>query len=285
MLSLFRVLGRLPLGVLHALGWCLGWLIWLGSATYRRRWFDNTAQAGIDRAARWASVGEAGKQVLELPRLWFGRPVPIGWQGAAHIEAALRNGQGILFLTPHMGCFEATAQAYAARFGASPGGKPITVLFRPPRQAALTEVLRAARDRPGLVSAPANLRGVRQLVQALKQGEAVGLLPDQVPVDRLGVWAPFFGRDAYTMTLSARFAQVPGTQVLLAWGQRLPWGRGFVVHVQPWHEVMPEPVAEQAEEAATQMNRAMEALIRRCPAQYLWGYARYKTPKPTIKVE
>lgn len=279
MLTLFRGLGLLPLGVLHALGWLLGWLIWLGSSSYRQRWLANTAQAGIEGAQRWASVGEAGKQILELPRLWFGQPVAIGWQGAAHIEAALHHGHGILFLTPHMGCFEATAQAYAERFGASPDGKPITVLFRPPRKAGLTAVLQAARNRPGLASAPANLRGVRQLVQALKQGEAVGLLPDQVPPDRLGVWAPFFGRDAYTMTLSARFAQVPGTQVLLAWGERLPFGRGFLVHVQPWSEVMAEPIAERADEAAAQMNRAMEMLIRQCPAQYLWGYARYKAPR------
>lgn len=279
MLLLFRSLGLLPLGVLHALGWLLGWLIWLGSASYRQRWFANTAQAGIQGAQRWASVGEAGKQILELPRLWFGRPVPIGWAGAAHIEAALLHGQGILFLTPHMGCFEATAQAYADRFGASPDGKPITVLFRPPRKAGLTAVLHAARNRPGMVSAPANLRGVRQLAQALKQGGAVGLLPDQVPPEGLGVWAPFFGRVAYTMTLSARFAQVPGTQVLLAWGERLPFGRGFLVHVRPWSEVMSEPIADQAEQAATQMNRAMEALIRQRPAQYLWGYARYKGPR------
>lgn len=281
MLLLFRVLGRLPLGVLHALGCLLGWLIWLGSPVYRLRWLHNTAQAGIEGVERWASVGEAGKQMLELPRLWFGRPVPIRWEGVAHIEAALHHGQGILFLTPHMGCFEATAQAYADRFGAVSDGKPMTVLFRPPRKPGLIAVLQAARNRPGLASAPATLRGVRQLAQALKQGEAVGLLPDQVPPYRMGVWAPFFGRDAYTMTLSGRFAQVPGTQVLLAWGERLPWGRGFVVHVQPWRDVMAEPIAERAEEAAAQINRAMEALIRQCPAQYLWGYARYKAPKQT----
>lgn len=279
MLLLFRRLGLLPLGVLHALGWLLGWLIWLSSPAYRQRWTSHTALADIHGAERWASVGEAGKQILELPRLWFGKPVPIGWQGAAHIEAALHRGQGILFLTPHLGCFEITAQAYADRFGALPEGKPITVLFRPPRKAALSRVLESARNRPGMASAPANLRGVRQLVQALRQGEAVGLLPDQVPPDRLGVWAPFFGRDAYTMTLSARFAQVPGTQVLLAWGERLSWGRGFVVHVQTWNEVMTQPVAERADEAAIQMNQAMEALIRQCPSQYLWGYARYKAPK------
>jgi KDO2-lipid IV(A) lauroyltransferase len=58
----------------------------------------------------------------------------------------------------------------------------------------------AARQRPGLQTAPTNLSGVKQLIKALKKGEAVGLLPDQVPPRGMGVMAPFFGREAYTMT-------------------------------------------------------------------------------------
>ena len=93
-----------------------------------------------------------------------------------------------------------------------------------------------------------------------------------------GVWAPFFGRDAYTMTLSARLAAQSGATVLLAWGERLPWGRGYVVHVSP----MAVPLADGLAEAAAQINAAMEDLVRQCPSQYLWGYARYKTPRDTL---
>ena len=273
------LLARWPLPLLQALGWLGGWLAWLASPTYRRHWRAHTRLAGVRGWVRWASVGAAGQQVAELPRLWFGAPVPVGWEGAAHIEAALAHGQGVLFLTPHLGCFEVTARAYAERFGV-PAGKPITVLYRPSRHAALDALLCQARQRPGLAAAPTTLAGVRQLMQALRRGEAVGLLPDQVPPEGLGVWAPFFGQPAYTMTLAARLAQQPGVQVLLAWGQRLPWGRGYVVHVQPWALAMEEPLAADAALAAAQINRAMERLIRCAPDQYLWGYARYKTPRP-----
>jgi len=281
MLRLFKWLARWPLSLLHALGWLGGWLTWLAVPAYRHRWQDHTLLAGLRGWARWASVGEAGKQVAELPRLWFGAPVSVQWQGAAHIESALREGRGMLFLTPHLGCFEITAQAYAERFGSAAGAanQPMTVLFRPARKAWAAEVLEQARARPGLATAPATLAGVRQLVQALRDGQAVGLLPDQVPPEGLGVWAPFFGRQAYTMTLSLRFARTPGTQVLLAWGERLPWGRGFVVHVHPWEELMPEPLLADNTLAAAQVNRAMEVLVQRCPQQYLWAYARYKAPR------
>lgn len=280
MLALFRFLARWPLPLLHALGWCVGWGMWLFSPDYRRRWAHHTRLAGLSRRERWRSVGEAGKQITELPRLWFGAPVRVGWQGAAQIEAALTHKQGLLFLTPHMGCFEVTAQAYAERFGSGPAeAQPMTVLFRPPRNPTLLPLLQAARQRPGLLTAPTTLRGVRQLAVALKSGQAVGLLPDQVPPEGLGVWAPFFGEPAYTMTLSARLAQVPGTQVLLAWGERLPWGRGYVVHVQTWHEVMGEPMDLRADEAAAQVNVAMERIVSQKPEQYLWAYARYKQPR------
>jgi len=267
---LFRALSLLPLPLLHAMGWALGWLSFLTSGRYRRRLLAHARQAGYPLRVALASVGEAGKLVAELPRLWLGRPVRVSWEGAAHIEAAQAGGAGVLFLTPHLGCFEITAQAYAQRFGAR---HPMTVLFRPARQAALRDLVAGARQRPGLYTAPTTLAGVKQLIKALRGGDAVGLLPDQVPPDGQGVWAPFFGRDAYTMTLSARLAQAGHTQVLISWGERLSWGRGYLVHVRAFGPLDSDPV-----QAAGQINRAMEALVRECPAQYLWSYDRYKSP-------
>lgn len=279
LLLLFRFLAHWPLPVLHALGWCLGWLAWLGSPTYRRRWAENTRRAGVSGGERWAAVGEAGKQVAELPRLWFGSVVPTRWLGGEHVEQTLARSHGVLVLTPHLGCFEVVARAYAERFGLGEQAKPMTALYRPPRQAAWRAVVEQARQRPGLLTAPTTLAGVKQLLQALKKGQTVGLLPDQVPPDGQGVWAPFFGEPAYTMTLSGRLAQVAGTEVLLLWGERLSWGRGYVVHVQPWSALMPEPVDADPVRAATQVNQIMEKLVGQCPRQYLWGYARYKSPR------
>ncbi|QHE89040.1 lysophospholipid acyltransferase family protein [Hydrogenophaga sp. BPS33] len=275
MRSLFRALSGLPLSVLHAFGWVVGWLSFGLSSRYRQRLFAHAAQAGYPRRVALATVAESGKLVTELPRLWLGRPVPVEWAGAEHIDAALAQGTGVLFLTPHLGCFEITAQAYAKRYGAT---HPMTVLFRPARKPWLRDLVAGARQRPGLFAAPTTLAGVKQLIKALKAGQAVGLLPDQVPPQGQGVWAPFFGRDAYTMTLSARLAQAGRVQILLSWGERLPWGRGYRVHVRPFEILNAGPLSTDADEAARQINRAMEALVRECPAQYLWSYDRYKQP-------
>lgn len=272
MITLFRALSWLPLWLLHSLGWGLGWLVFLSSGDYRRRFLAHVGLAGQSVAQWRAAVGQAGMLVAELPRLWMGQPVQMRWDGVQFVEAALAQGRGIVFLTPHLGSFEITAQAYAQRFGAA---QPITVLYRPARQAWVRKLVSGARRRRGLDTAPTTLAGVKQLLKTLRNGNSVGLLPDQVPPQGQGVWVPFFGRPAYTMTLSARLIQQTGAAVLLAWGERLSWGRGFCIHVRPMQTALPA----DPQQAAAAINGAMESLIRECPRQYLWGYARFKTPR------
>jgi len=279
MLGLVRWLSRRSLRLLHACGGLAGWLTYVLSPSYRRRLCENAALAGVAPADRRAAVAEAGRLVLEMPRLWL-RPADqaiaesVSWQGAELIEARLGHPGGLVILTPHMGCFEIAAQAYAERYGAR---QPLTVLYRPARQAWLREFEETARLRPHLATAPASLAGVRQMIRALRRGETVGLLPDQVPPDGQGVWVPFFGKPAYTMTLATRLVHQTGAAILMLWCERLPRGSGYVVRVCELAEPLPPAGDDTA--AALAVNRSMEALIAQHPAQYLWGYHRYKSPR------
>lgn len=271
MVFLFRLLSRCPLRLVHALGAVLGRVVYLLSPTYRKHQNENMALAGIDPALRMRVAGETGKQMLELSRIWL-RTLEetnaqvvdvVGWE---HIEAAQAAGKGIVFLTPHLGCFEITAQYYSA-FG------DITVLYRQPKQAAVQELILNGRKREHLHLAPADLSGVRSLIKALKKEQAVGMLPDQAPKVGEGVWLKFFGRYAYTMTLAARLTET-GATTLLAWGERLPKGRGYRLHFRPPLQALNGSTVERAQ----QINGEIEALVRECPTQYLWGYNRYKRP-------
>jgi KDO2-lipid IV(A) lauroyltransferase len=281
MLTLFRALARCPLWFLHGVGTLLGWITYGASPSYRRRFKENVRQAGIALADARPAIAAAGRMVAELPFLWLrpaGEPIRprLTWQGEAQIVDALRAGRGLVLLTPHMGSFEVAAQAVAQRFAGEFG--PITVLYRPARKAALRALMDESRARPGVATAPASLAGVRLMIRALRRGEAVGLLPDQVPPEGMGVWVPFFDKPAYTMTLAARLVQQTGAVPLLIWGERLPRGAGYTVRVSALGETLPIDDPTQAESAAI-INRAMERLIRQCPQQYLWGYHRYKTPR------
>lgn len=270
LVTLFRFLSIFPLPILHAIGSALGWLVYLSSGTYRRRLRVNIHLAGFP-AQLHAAISEAGKNIMELPFIWCARPERVlatsqieNWE---LVQSALAGGKGVIFLTPHLGCFEIVAQSIAVR-------TRLTVLYRPPRKAALKPLIEGARARDNLLLAPANLSGVRSMAKALKKGEAIGLLPDQVPQEGEGVWAPFFGKAAYTMTLSAKLQNMTGAPVILTYAERLPGGAGYVVRFAAFEETL----AGDAVQQASAINRAMEKLIAQSPAQYFWSYNRYKKP-------
>lgn len=278
MMSLLRWIPHWPLRWVQHLGAVLGWLNWCLVGRFRRAVAAQVAQAGLPVQVGRRAVGHMGRMMVEVPWLWFRSPDrPLGalieWDRPELVEQALAAGKGLILLTPHLGGFEFAARAYAERFGAR---QPITVLYRPARQARLAEVQMTAREAPGMRAAPASLSGVRQLLRSLRKGETLGILPDQVPPDGQGVWVPFFGRTAYTMTLAGRLVQQTGCAVLLTWSERLPGGRGFRIHYAP----LPQPVPPQGDEAAAvAINTAMEWTIRQVPDQYLWGYKRYHKPR------
>jgi len=274
---LFRLIARLPLAYLYHLGGMAGWLVYLCSPTHRRHLRANLTQAVGEppRALLHQAVAEAGRQALEICWIWL-RPLDTvlaqvkAVYGLELVETARLDGVGILFVTPHLGCFE-----LAAHYCAHAGGVPLTVLYRPPRYSALEPLMQAGRMRGMVKTAPADLSGVRQLLKALRAREMVGILPDQMPRAGEGVWADFFGRPAWTMTLGARLAEVRGTRTIYVWVERLPRGQGYAVH----YSLAGEPCEVEIATRCAAMNREIERLIRQCPGQYLWAYNRYKRPR------
>ena len=275
LVRIFGLLSRCSLASLHRLGSVAGVLTYACSGTYRQRLKANMAR-GLGRAVSGReylnAAAETGKMMLELPFVWA-RPAQDslalvaevrGWE---HVEALRAANRPILALTPHLGCFEIVSAYIGARL-------PMTVLYRPPKQSEFEPILRSGRARGQITLAPADLSGVRRLIKAMRAGEISGLLPDQAPGNGEGLWSPFFGKPAYTMTLAARLSEVKDAGVLFFWGERLPAGRGWRIHVSPPSEALDGTL----EERVHSINREVERTIRQCPSQYLWGYNRYKTP-------
>ncbi|MBC7696912.1 MAG: lysophospholipid acyltransferase family protein [Bacteroidia bacterium] len=269
---ILRGFAKLPLSLIHSLGAALGWVVIFFVPKFLHRIENNLRQSGICsdenilKQTVKQNIKESGKAVLETLLIWFReyselKPLFHGCKGWQHVEAGLANGKGLIFLTPHLGCFEITS-LYYGQF------QPITVLFRQPRQSWLLPLITAGRQRGKVILAPANRQGVKQLLQALKRNEAIGILPDQAPLIGEGELAPFFGRPAYTMTLACKLAQKTGAQVLMAFGERLSGGGGYIMHIKS--------LPSLAIATPTLLNSAIEAQISQCSAQYLWVYDRYK---------
>ncbi|MEW6118700.1 MAG: lysophospholipid acyltransferase family protein [Pseudomonadota bacterium] len=278
MIGLFKLFARLPLPVLHGFGIVLGWLIYWSPGRHAARMRGNISESGLCTPGRDCrrllhnAIGESGKGIVELLAVWL-RPYAsvlklvrhtIGWE---HIDAARASGKGIILMSPHIGCFELISLYYASLH-------PFTAMYKPPRNPLLARLMRTGRERGLAVLVPTDLSGVRAQLAALKRREAIGILPDQVASSGDGVWAPYFGRPAYTPTLAINLQRKTGAAVFFVAAERLSWGRGFHLHVIPLEEGFPEDRTA----AATRINLAVEAIVRRFPAQYMWTYNRHKRP-------
>lgn len=287
MIALFRLLARVPLPLMHAVGRWLGWAVWWLAPGYRRRFKANAEAAGLSPAQYRPAIAAAGAMAAELPWLWARPqgesvlPKVARWDGIEVFEAALASRQGVIMIVPHLGSWEMYGQAVGERFVDAHG--PLTALFRPARKKWMADVLAGSRDRKGLQTLPTTVKGVRGLMRTLKQGGYTGILPDQVPPAGQGVWAPFLGRPAYTMTLLPRLAQTTGAKVFLGVCERVPGGR-YVVRFEPFEGTALTDPQASIEAAAAAMNDGIERLIRALPGQYVWDYARYKQPREEMEV-
>ena len=232
-------------------------------------------QAGY---ANQVSLGQAatgiGRMAVETAGLWRTPDAAVlarvkvvdGWDT---VLAAKDQERGIIFLTPHLGTFEIASLFIGSQM-------PLTAMFRAPRVAWAEPMMRAGRDRMQIRSQPAEMSGIRAMLKALRRGEAIGLLPDQVPDPGRGgegAWADFYGRPAYTITLVQKFAKTTGALVVMIACVRLPDAQGYRLTFTPL-----APFSEAAETAARELNAAVEAAIALAPDQYLWSYNRYKVP-------
>jgi Kdo2-lipid IVA lauroyltransferase/acyltransferase len=279
---LLRLLALLPLGANHALGAFLGRLVFTFPGRYRRRVLENLAASGLcesradlGRLAR-ENAAEIGKGATELAWALF-RPLDEvagtvkGRNGWEHVERLRAGKRAIVFVTPHLGGFDVAGRYLWTHL-------PILAMYRPHKVFWLDQLIREGRNRgaapDGTNVAPATLAGVRMVLKHLRRGGCSVVLPDQVPGEGEGEWADFFGRPAYTMTLIGRLQDAADAAIVFCYAERLSRGAGYVLHFEPLDARLPD----DRREAARRVNAAVERLIRTCPAQYLWGYNRYKQP-------
>ncbi|MEO5625497.1 MAG: lipid A biosynthesis acyltransferase [Dokdonella sp.] len=271
-----RLVGRLPLRWLHALGAVLGRVLWLGNGRARRIVERNLSlvvtQESVEIRHRLgrATMVETGKAMVEIAKIWGNRPDQAlelirEVRGVALFEAALARGRGLIVAAPHLGCWELLNYWLASR-------TPLAILYRPPRHALIEPLLLKVRGAMPVEQVRAEGAGVRTLYKRLAAGGVVGILPDQRPRGGEGVMAPFFDVPASTMVLLPRLAQRTGATVLFSFIERLPQGTGYCLHFLP----APDAVAEaDVNVACSALNSGVEECVRLAFTQYQWTYKRF----------
>lgn len=276
-----RLCAYLPLRVVHALGAGAGWLLARVPNDARHVARINLARCypQLDAVARRRlteqCLMETARTALETGPLWhWGRErvqrLALDAEGEDRLEQALTAGRGAILAIPHLGAWEMVALYCSMHH-------PMTTLYRPPRLGSLDALMTAARERFGARLVPSDTAGVRALLRASRRGELLAILPDQEPRYGNGIFSPFFGIPAYTMTLLARLTQQTGAPVFITYAERLAHGSGYRLHFQPL--ALPSDDAS-VEQITAAVNAAIEDCVRRIPQQYQWGYKRFKTRPP-----
>lgn len=271
--GLIHLIGRLPLRYLQSVGAFLGLLTYWFSPKDKALILENLSYAhklyNLQVSPKEVAKS-AGKMLTDSLWIWQHPQEALQKTELIHwdvVENAMAEGKGLLMLTPHLGAFEMIPRVLAEHF-------PATIIYKPAKQTWLNDLIEKGRAHPRMNFVPANMQGVRQIARALVRGEAVGILPDQVPGNGEGVWAPFFGKPAYTAVLPAKIALKNNIPTIVFSAIRQPHGSGWSVVAQR----MTEPFQSDPVAAATQLNHFLEQVIIQNPEQYLWMYKRYKHP-------
>ena len=276
---LMLIVSLIPLFLVQAIGVLVGHIFNFLNTRSRKLLVDNLTKSNIylDNAdlkkAINKNIGETGKTILEGFFIWLSKENRIlsmvrKVQGLDEVRKAQKNKKGIIFLTPHLGCYEITSIYYGSKY-------PLTVMYRPPRQKWLINLIKQGREKGFLTLAPTDKSGVRKILKALRNNESVGILPDQAANKGEGEWANFFGRPAFTMVLVSKLVKKTGANVVMTFGERLPNGKGFNIHFKA--------IDSDKVSTPSKLNKTLEDEIRKAPTQYLWNYDKHKGLETQMK--
>lgn len=276
-IALFQMLSLLPIRLLRCLGGLIGSILWLVGSRSRHVTEENLAICFPDMAdaERTALAKNSLKHLamtgLELAPVWRRSVPPLirtiaDIQGLQILQQALADDRGLIVLAPHIGSWELMGLYLAEQAS-------ISSMYQPPDNGAMDHLMLNARSRNGAKMVATDTSGVKALLQALKRGEMIGVLPDQVPPIEGGGFAPFFGVPALTTTLIRKLAKRTGAKVIMACALRINHtGKFRLVFIE-----VPEAVCADDELLAlTVLNQSVEQCVSLAPEQYQWEYKRFK---------
>jgi KDO2-lipid IV(A) lauroyltransferase len=276
-----HLLSLFPLSAARLLGRVFGSLAWQADTrmarttrTNLRLCFPDLEEQALEQLGR-ESLQQTLQTIMEAGAIWLWPPDrTLGLihtvTGQEKLAAAVHEGRGVLVIAPHLGNWELFG-LYLNNCGCGQSWQ----LYQPPDSRELDSFILQARSRGGARMVPTDNKGVGELLKALRRGEIAGILPDQVPPDSGGEFAPFFGIPALTMTLFNRLQQKTGARVLV--GVALRRGPGFEIRLTD-----PDPgvYAKDMPTALSGLNRSIEAIVKDNPGQYQWEYKRFKRQPP-----
>ena len=274
--GLMYLTSKLPLSWMQGVGGWIGRRMYASNATLCRitrvnieRCYPELSSEQQEQLIR-ASLEQTGCSFLEMGLSFYAQPQRVH-KMISEVENeqllidALEQGRGVILAAPHFGNWEVLNLYVSSKY-------PITVMYKPPKSEALDKFIQRSRARLGADMAPANSKGVKQVLRTLKKGGLCGILPDQEPPEGSGAYADFFGYPAYTMTLVSQLARQTGCRVVLGFAQRLDGAEGYKLRFET---VADEVNSRDLDTSLAALNQGVELVANTDPRQYQWEYKRF----------
>ncbi|MGH8026804.1 MAG: LpxL/LpxP family Kdo(2)-lipid IV(A) lauroyl/palmitoleoyl acyltransferase [Pseudoxanthomonas sp.] len=215
----------------------------------------------------YRSFAELGIGLFEFARAWWGSVQPmrrgLRVEGLEHLEAARAGGRGVIVISGHFTTLEIAARLmcdYA----------PLAGMYRPHDQGAMEWAVKRGRLR--YAAHMFTREELRPALKHLKQGGLLWFAPDQDTRRGESVFVPFFGLPAYSLTSTHQLSRLSGASVIAFAHERRADG-GYTLRLSPAFEDFP---SQDATADTARVMAAIEAMVRKAPAQYLWIHRRFK---------
>lgn len=256
------IIGSMAAWFPHGPAWVIRRNLKLCFPEQSERWINDTTKLNLIYTAQTA---------LEFTKTW-GMPPEYSISQMLEIEneslfmEAIKSPKGCFILVPHHGNWE-FMNAWVSHHA-----HPV-IMYKPSKNKAMDRFVRQARGRLNTTLVPTDESGVKAVFKALKSGGVSIILPDHTPHDNGGMFAPFFGTSVWTGILASKLIQKTQCEVIMLSCLHHPSGKGFKITVD---KVESDVYSKDLFTSVSAVNKSVENLIRRNPAQYQWVYKRFK---------
>lgn len=213
------------------------------------------------------------RSVLHLGLVWWGSrkylQQRILLRGQEHIDASLANGKSVIIMAGHCVGLDAAGSAILMRY-------PVTGPIKLMRNALVNYFIVRGRARYGTIIYSRDA-GLRPIIKDVRAGNIMFYLSDEDLGAERSIFAPLFGHTKATIPVLGRLAKSCNADVLPLMGCYDVTSHQYIVHVLP--ALKNFPVGDDLQDA-TQMNAAIEQLVRICPAEYFWTFKLFRTRPP-----
>lgn len=198
-------------------------------------------------------------------------------EGFEHTEKALKRGNGMIMIIPHLGCWEALPKAWTV-LGISGGavGKPM-------KNKELNDWVLKNREFNGFKVMPRG-SSYKTILQFIKQNNSLGMLIDQ-DTSVKGVFVDFYGKPAYTPIGAAMLALDTEASVFATCYVRTKGNQYKLICSEAIETIRTGDRKEEIQLNTERYQKVIESQIQKYPTQWVWMHERWKTTPEMIQAK